>query len=161
MQPAGGVEDDNIAAEASGLFNRSFTTGERDLLALGERAQLLDRGRAAEVEAGEERAVAVATRQQRELDRGRRLARALEPDQHDHSRRVRRVAQALGIAAEQPDKLVVDSLDDSLRSGESGRDLGAGQARADILHELPDDLEVHVRLEKSKTHLPQPGVDIL
>ena len=50
----------------------------------------------------------------RQLGGRRRLARALQPDQHDDRRRVRRRGQPVPAAPEQLDELVVDDLDDLL-----------------------------------------------
>ena len=133
---------------------------EGDLLALGEGAQLVDGGGAPQVEGGQERAVAVAPCQEGELDRGRRLARALEPDQH-HDGGGAAVAKALRVAAQELDQLVVDGLDDLLRGGQAGGDLHACDPRPHPLDELLDDLEVDVGFEEGHADLAEAGVDVL
>ena len=105
--------------------------------------------------------MAVATREQRELDGRGRLARTLEAGEHDHRRGPGRITKAFGIAAQELDQLVVHRLDHRLRGGEPGRDLDAGETRPHPLSELLDDFEVDVGLEQGNPDLAQTCVDVL
>ncbi len=94
-QPAGGVDDDDVAPEALGLgerrrgdrhrVGRLAEDGDADLAA--EHAELLDGGRALQVGADEQRVAALLLEPAGELGRGGRLAGALQPgEQHDRRR---------------------------------------------------------------------------
>src|SRR5207244_7258627 len=65
------------------------------------------------------------------------------------------------VAAQELDQLIVHSLDDGLRRGQAGRDLGAQKPGPDTLDEVLDDLEVDVGLEQCQADLAQTGVHVL
>src|SRR5260370_39537357 len=115
-----------------------------DLLALRQRLQLLDRGGAAQVERDHHRLVPLAPGEQRQLDRGGRLAGSLEAREHEDCWRGWGIAQPLGVASEQLDQLEVDGPDDLLRRGQARRPLDADKSRPHTAYELLDDLEVDV-----------------
>jgi hypothetical protein len=94
-----------------------------------------------------------------ELGGHRRLARALQADQHDD---VWRLAGKLepGRLAEDGDELFIDDLDHGLRRRQGGDDLGADGALADALDQVLDDTIVHVGLEERQSHLAQALVDV-
>ena len=93
LQTTRGVDDDDVASEAVRFFDRVAGDAdrigrfavERNVDAAREHAQLLDRGRALQVGADEQRLQALRLQQPRELARGGRLAGALEPGEH-HAR---------------------------------------------------------------------------
>ena len=134
-EAAGGVDDDDVAAGASGLLDAVGRGGDRIAAALAavhrhvdlaaERAQLLDGGGALEVGADEERLAALLLEPAGELGRVRRLARALEAGHEDDRRRLRRVGDLDGLAAEGVDQGLVDDLDDLLGRVERLRQLRA------------------------------------
>ena len=135
MKSAGGVEDDEVLAAPDRLgdclerdLNRRAGAGmECDPLALGQQLQLLNRRRPPQVESSQQRALAVLPGHERELDRGGRLARSLEADQHQHGRRPSAVLEPFRVAAQDFGQLVVDHFDDLLGGGEAGAQLGAGE----------------------------------
>ena len=103
----------------------------------------------------------LAASQQRQLDRGGRLARALQADEHQHRRRRGRVGQAGSVGAQQLDQLLVHRLDHLLRRGQARRDLHPGKPATDVFDELFDDLEVDVCLQKGEAYLAQARVKVL
>ena len=131
VEPAGGVEDDGVVAlRPSGvqgplgdrhrpLAGHNRQRSHTDLAA--QHGELLLCRRPLHVERGEQDPLALAALQAMgDLGRGRRLARALQPDQHDHDRG-RGVEidplhpRAVEPTAEHLDEVVVDDLDDHLR----------------------------------------------
>ena len=108
---------------------------ERHVDALAEHAELLDRGRALEVGADEQRLQALRLEQPRELARGGRLPGALEAGEHHDRRRLRAHRELAGRAAERLDQLLVHDLDDLLAGLEALRDLGADRALLDPVDE--------------------------
>ena len=124
LQSTGGVDDHDVATEPLRLrrcapratVDRIGRLGvERHVDALAEHAQLLDRGRALEVGADEQRLQALRLQQARELAGGGRLPGALEAGEHHDGRRLRAHRELAGGAAERLDQLLVDDLDDLLR----------------------------------------------
>ncbi len=105
--------------------------------------------------------MAFPPRHQRELDRGRGLARTLQPDEHQHGRRRRRVAETLCVASQKLLQLDVHRFDDLLGGGKPRRDLAAGKACAHPVDELLDHLEVDVRFEQREPDLAEASLQIL
>ena len=132
-----------------------------DVLARCQDTQLIDCCRTAEVERGDERPVSLAARQQGKLHGGRRLAGALQTDEHQDRRRLGRVTQAFRVATQQLDQLVADGLDHGLRRGQARRDLGSAEPAPYLLHELLDNLEVDVGLEQREPDLAKAGIYVL
>ena len=95
-----------------------------------EHPQLLDGGRALEVGADEQRVAALLLEPARQLARGGRLAGALEPGEEDDGRRAGGEGDLEGLAAEDPDELLVDDLDDLLGRAQALRQVGADAASA-------------------------------
>ncbi len=168
MQAACRVEDHHVAQQTLRLGDgrrrdRVDLPAPRvkwHVFALRQNAQLLHRSGAPQVERREQRLVAFSPREQRELDGGRRLARTLQADEHDHGRRRGGVADSFGVATKQLHQLRVDSLNNVLRGGQARRDLDALESRAHPLDELLDDPEVDVRFEQRQANFAQAGVDV-
>ena len=148
-EAAGGVDDDDVAAEAPGLvdapsrrLHRFARLGEHrhvDLAAEG--AELLHGGRALEVGADQQRVAALLLEPAGQLGRVGRLARALEAGHQHHRRRPRGVGDLEGLAAEGGDQLLVDDLDHLLARVER-----LGAARADgLLADALDHQADHAR----------------
>ena len=95
-----------------------------------------------------------------DLGRGRRLARALQADQHDRHGRRRVQIDRLQFRAQRLDQQIVDDLDhhlaglDRLDDGRANR-LGAGS-----VDKRAHNLERDVRLEQRATHFAHGGVDV-
>src|SRR2546422_869771 len=96
----------------------------------------------------------------RELRGGRRLARALEPDEHDHRRRMGRRGEPVAAAAEELDQLIVDHLDDLLGRRQRPQDVLAHGLLPHAVDEGADDFEVDVGLEEGDAHLAQGLLDV-
>ena len=162
------VEDDDVVAKALGLPNGlggdlldwPGARMETHLLPLGERAQLLHRGRASQVQSRHKRAMAVPPGEQREFDGGGGLAGALEAGQHHDGGRTS-VAKALRVATEQLDELIVDRLNHLLWSGQPVRNLGAREPFTYTLDELFDHPEVDIGLEQRQANLAKPRLHVL
>ena len=128
-QTTGGVDDDDVAAEALRLLeagrrcpHRIGRVGEDGHVDLAtERAQLFDGGRTLEVGADEQRLAALALEPRRQLRRVGGLARALEAGHQHHRGRLGGVGDRERLAAEGPGQLVVDRLDDLLGGIEGAR----------------------------------------
>ena len=132
VEPAGGVEHDDVVAlacaptceRAPGDRDRPLAGDDRqgrDADLAAELRQLLLRRRPLHVERGHQHLLALAGLEaQRDLGRGRRLARALQPDQHDRrpaAGALRSSRRRLARAHRRPsicDQMVVDDLDHHL-----------------------------------------------
>src|SRR5262249_14932908 len=95
-----------------------------------------------------------------ELGGGGGLARALESNEHDHGRRVRRHGEAVARAAEQFDQFVAHHLDHVLAGGERGEHVLADGFGAYALDEASDDLEVDGGFEQRYAHLTERFLDV-
>ena len=129
-----------------------------DLLA--ERLELIDRGGTIHVGRDQQRAPALLFQPQRELARVRRLAGALQPDEHVHGRRRVAVREPRRGAAHQLDELVVDELDDGLRRRQRGEHVGADRALFDARDELFGDRERDVGFEQRDADFAQYLSDV-
>jgi len=96
----------------------------------------------------------------RELRGGRRLARALEPDEHDHGGRMRRRGEPVAAAAQELDQLVVDHLDDLLGRRQRPQNVLAHGLFSHAIDEGADDLEVDVGLQEGDPYLAQGLLDV-
>jgi len=175
-EAAGGVDDHHVAPEAAGLgqaapghVERIALTGrdhvvggaeDRHGVLLGQRAQLLDGGRALEVGADQQRVAALLLEPAGQLGRAGGLARALEAGHEDDGRRLRGVRDADRLAAQGLDQLLVDDVDDLLRRVQRLVQVGADATLADAGHQVADDLEVDVGLEQRQADLAQDLVDL-
>ena len=132
---------------------------DRDVDLLAERLELLHRGRALHVGGDQQRPRAALAQLQRQLAGQRRLAGALQADQHDHRRASPSRLEPARLA-EHLDQLVVDDLDDLLGRVEALEDLLADRPLADPLDEALGDLEVDVGLEQRAADLLERLVDV-
>ena len=170
VETAGRVDDHDVSHQAARLFHagrgdidgghaRARDDGNVDLVS--QQLQLLDRCRTPEVASDEERPLALALQQPRELPRRRRLPGTLKAGEHDDRRRLRRPRQRRRRAAEDLDQLVVDDLHDRLRRRERLAYLFAHRALAHPADERAHDVRVHVGLEQREPDLAQDFVDLL
>ena len=133
---------------------------DADLLAK-HRELFLRRG-ALDVERGHQHATSVALGQALgDLGRGRRLAGALQADQHDRDGRRGVEVDRLRLAAERLDQRVVDDLDHHLAGPDRLDDRGADRLGAGAVDERAHDLERDVGLEQRAAHLAHRSVDVL
>ncbi len=169
LQPAGGVDDHDVAPQPGGFFERAprhrHRVGglgvHRHPDALAEHAQLLDRGRSLEVGAHQQRTPVLALEQLGQLRRGGRLPGTLQPGHHHDARRLRCGGQLAGGAAEGLDELLVDDLDHLLRGAEALGDLGTLGALLHPPDEIAGDDDVDVGLEQCDPQLAADLVDLL
>ena len=170
MQPARRVQNHDVAAvrlrALDAVVHRLHRVGalvgvDRDADLRAELDQLLDRGGPLEVGGDERGLAAVIREQQRELPRGGRLARALEPGEEDRRRRARREGELRGAGAHQLGQLLVHDLHDLLARRQALLDVLAERPLADVRDELLDDVEVDVRLEQRQTDLAHGARDRL
>ena len=170
VQPAGGVEDDDVAMRLPRLRDAALADLWRPSLALhvdgdaervSDRRELLDGGGALDVRGDEKRRASFLREVLRELPARRRLAAALKPRHEDHGRRRRSSRDLPRVrAAEKRDQLVVDDLHDELVGLQALQHLLADGLLRDALDELLRDLEVNVGLEEGLPHLAEPFLDV-
>ena len=124
--------------------------------------ELLLRRRALHVERGHQHLAPVALGEALgDLGRGRRLARALQADQHDGDRGRGVEIDRLAFAAERLDERVMDDLDHHLAGPDRLDDGGADRLGARAIDERAHDLERDVRLDERAPDLAHRGVDVL
>ena len=164
MEPAGGVEHQHVIALQAGGIERApgdvdrLLAGDdrqgRDLGLAAEHGELLLRGRAGDVERRHHDLLAVLLGQPLgELGGGRRLARALQADHHDHRRRGDGEVEPGLLGAEHLDQSVVDDLDDLLARRDRAQHLLADRLLGGAVDELADDRQRDVGLEQSDADL--------
>ena len=95
-----------------------------------------------------------------ELGDRRRLAGALQADDHDHHRRRRREVELDGAVAHQLGQLGADDLDEVLLGRQAAEHLLAERLAAHALGEVARDLEVDVGLEQRQAHLAHGVLDV-
>ncbi len=169
MQPAGGVDDDDVEAAVLRLGHRAARAAHRVLFArrvvdldaslLADDRELLDRGRAPHVGRDEQRVTALLGEPPTQLARRRRLARPLEAEQQDHARSGGRLRQPALRVAEERQHLVAHDAHDLLRRRQALEDFLIDGAIAHAIDEGLDDLEVDVRFEQRHADLAQRGLD--
>ena len=169
MQPARGVDDDDVVAHRAGFGERPFGARHRIHLTRGvvhphtglrrDDRQLLDGRRTSHVRRHDNRVAALFRQPLRQLARGRGLARALQPEHQNHARTSRGLLQpALGIA-EQREQLIANDLDDLLARGQALEDRLIHRPIAHAIDERLDDLEVDVRFEQRQPDFPEGVLD--
>jgi len=97
----------------------------------------------------------------RELPCRRRLTGALQPEQQDDARPLRRRLESPFGIAEERHHLVADNLDHLLRRRQAAEQIRFHRAIANPVDECLDDLEIDVRFEQSEPNLPERGLDVL
>ena len=171
MGAAGGVEDDDVvAAEAGGVagaardLDRRLAGDDRqrvDAGLLAQNLELLLRRRAADVERGHQHFQLLAVgKTAGDLRRRRRLARALQADQHQRHRRRCVEIDRLRRRTQHLDQLVVDDLDDHLAGRDRADHVLADGAGAHLVGERAHHVERHVRLDQRAADLAHRLVDV-
>src|SRR6266511_3685294 len=162
VQAAGGVEDDRVgtvlrqpldAVADDGDGIRAVLAVDRYLDLATELLELVDRGGALKVGGDQTGIAPLLAEQQRQLRRGRRLARSLEPGEQDHRRRTAGEGELRAAGAHQRRQLLVDGPHDLLAGSEALQHLLAEGALAHLRDEILDDLEVDVGLEQREPDL--------
>ena len=170
VQASGRVEDQGRQPARRRFLTRRATdlewrlpgrAGHRDRQLGAERSELLHRGRPLRVGRREQRMLSLLRVVARQLRGGGGLARALEADQHDDRRRVRRHREPVSAAAEQLDQLAVDDLHHLLRRRERGEDVLTDRPFFHAVDEGADHLEVDVRLQERHADFAERLLDVL
>ena len=169
MQPARGVDDDDVVADGPGLGQRAL--GARDRIHFAGRVvhahtgllrhdrQLLDRRRAPHVGRDDDRVAPLLREPLRELAGGRGLARALQPEHQNHARPGAGFLQPALRIAEQREQLIANDLDDLLARGQALQNRLIHRAIAHAIDECLDDLEVDVGFEQREADLAKRLLD--
>ena len=163
MQAPGGVEQDDVVGLQLGRLERALGDIDRllagddrqrvDIRLAAEHRELLLRGRAGDVERRHQHLLALALGQALgELGGGRRLARALQADHHDHRGRADLEVQLGGFGPERLDQRVVDDLDDHLARRDRAQHFLADRFFGDLVDEIARDRQSDVGLEQRDTH---------
>jgi len=105
--------------------------------------------------------LAAVSEAQRDLGGSRRLARALQADEHDRHRRGRVEIDRLAFAAERLDQRIVDDLDHHLARRDRLDHRRADRLRTGAIDERADDFERNVGLEQRTAHFAHRRVDVL
>ena len=170
MQPAGGVEDDDVVAVVLGVAQGFFGDlhrvalthlKDRDPGLFAHHLQLFDGRRAVDVAGHQQRAVPLAFEQFAQLARVGGFARALQAAHHDDAGRLGGDVQPADLPPHEGDELLVDDLDDLLGGGQTLKDGGAHRPLGHRVHKLLGDLVVDVRLQQGQADLPHGGLDVL
>src|ERR1041385_1923981 len=146
---------DDVGRSVLPSFRRSVPVAPHPDL-LGQRRQLLRRGRAIDIGRDEERRLLLQLEPLRPLSRGRRLPRALQADHENHGGRDRRVRDRRLPLAQHDDQLVVDDLDELLARPHRPDDLLPHRPRPDPREEPPGEVEAHVGFEEHPADLAEP-----
>ena len=163
VEAAGGIEQDDVIGLELGRLERA--PGDLDRLLAGDDRQRVDVRLAAEhrelllrrgpgdVERRHQHLLALALGQPLgELGGGRGLARALEPDHHDHRRRADVEVELGGLRAQRLDQRVVDDLDDHLPRRDRAQHFLADRFLGDLVDEIARDRQSDVGLEQGDAH---------
>ena len=172
MQAARRVHDEDVVALAFRIRHGCKSDLDGVLLirrlqharpeGLAENPELLDGGRAIDIQRDKRRPAALLHGEPGELGCRRRLAAALKTDEHDRVREPAGKFEPLASrAAHELHETVVDDLDDLLPGREALEDFLPNGSRPDILDEVLDDAEVHVGLEKGHPDLLHGVLDVL
>ena len=162
------VDDDDVAPEPLGLFHAG-RSGEDRILGIrehrhvdlaSERAELFDRSGALEVRPDHDRVATLRLEPLRELGRVGGLARTLQPGHQHDRRRLGRIGDGEGLAAECTGQLVVHGLDDLLAGVERLRPRCADGMLADAVAHRPHDGDVDVGFEQRRADLFHHLVDV-
>ncbi len=132
---------------------------DRHLERLAEGGQLVGGGGPVRVGRHEERSPAELDGVPGELGGRGRLARALEADEHDHGRIALEVEGPVA-GRQEGRELLVDDGHDLLAGRQALEDVRPDRPLTDPGDEIPDDLEVDVRLEQGEADLAHRGVDV-
>ena len=170
LQPARGIHEHDAIARAARLIDAVARDlhhvlmpalgVHRDVELLTERLELVDRGWPVDVRGDEARLTALCLELSRELGRGRRLSRTLEPDHHHDGGRDRAQLQPFATLAEHRRELVIDDLHQLLGGRDRLELTDADCLLLDALEELAGQGEVDVGLEEDATYFTQPVLDV-
>src|SRR2546430_9320705 len=170
VQASGRVEDQRrepslggrLEGGAADLDRRPAGVADDGDVHLGaERLELVLGGGAIDVGGGEDRVLPLLGVEARELRRGRRLAGALQADQHDDGGRVGCGRESMTAAAQQLDQLLVHDLDDLLRRSQGSENVLADRLHFHAVDEAADDLEVDVGLQERHPYFPESFLDVV
>ena len=169
MQPARGVDDHRVKAEVLRFGQRAPGAHDRVQLArrvvhaqaglLAQHVQLLDRGGPPDVGRDQQDVTSLLGQPLPQFAAGRRLARALQPEHHDHARPLIGLLQAAGGVAKQRQHFVADDPDDLLSRGQTAQDLLVERPVAHPVDKRLDHLEVDVGFEQRQANLSQGRLD--
>ena len=158
VQPAGRVENHYVGFEFLCPLDGRLAEGHRiggiqvgvdgQAQLLAEHLQLLDGGGPLQVGGHEHRLSAALVDHPPQLAAGGRLARALQPAEHQH-RNVGAEMERVVNGPHQVDQFLADDADQLLGGTERFRDRFAGCLFADAGHEVLDDRETDVGFEQS------------
>ena len=176
-EAAGGVDDEDVAAEVGGFafsfageaedFGGAVRCGsvelafvEVDAGGFGDDGELLAGGGAVDVDRDEHGAVAALFEPLGELGGGGGFAASLQPGHEDDAGGLGGGLEPGDVFAEEGDELVVDDFDDLLGGAEGGGDLGAEGFDADVGDEVVGDGEVDVGFEEGEADLAEGVGDV-
>ena len=169
LQPAGGIENQNVAAVGLGKIegfagnfqNIRFAAFDEDgnLNLFAERFQLVHRRRAVNVRRHEQRLASLFLEQPRELAARSGFARAVQTDHQDAAGIAAEIQRGVG-RAEQVHEFVVDDFDDLLAGLDALDDFRADGLGFDALDEIAGDLEIHVGFQQRHADLAQGIGDV-
>ena len=169
VQPARRVEQHEVVA----ALPRRLHAGARDLQGgcpdrpgvdldphlVAQLHELVDGGRTVHIGGHQQRLASVLAQAHGQLGGGRRLAGALQPDQH-HDCRTRVEAEPMALAAEHLHQLVVDDLHHLLARLDAVQDVGTQGSLPYAGDEVLHHPEVDVRLEQGEADLPERDVQV-
>ncbi len=154
LQTSGSVQDDDAVTDLAGVLDgfgaqvggHVRPAEHRHVNLRAESLQLFCRRRSVGVGGHEQRPVPLSPQPAGQLGGHRRLARALQAHQHDHSRRLAAQIQ-LARLAQRDDQFFVNDLDHLLAGVQGPRHFGANRALAHSRQKFFDNREVNVGFE--------------
>jgi len=167
-QTAGGVDDENVAADTSCLRETARCGGHRvarfrkhrDIDLATERAQLLDRGGTLQVGSHQQRLATLRLEPTGQLGGAGGLARSLETRHQDDGRWLAGIGDFQRVAAEDCRQFLVDDLDDLLARVEGLRKLCADCLLANARDDVARDGDVDVGVEQCGADFRKDFVDV-
>ena len=169
MKTAGGIQEDEIIAVFSGVFDGGIGDlhriglshlEHRDIQLRSHRLQLIDGGGTVDVTGHQQRVFPLLLHIGGKFRTVGGLTGTLQAHQHHKAGRLRGDVDLLVVRAHERHELFVDDLDDLLRRVEGFQHVRAHGPFRHVLGKVLDDFIADVRFQKCQTHFPHRFLDV-
>jgi len=170
LETSRGIDDDDAIAFALGLFDPRLRDADdvgrraigidRNVELFTKRFELIDGGGAVDVGGDKACRAPFLFELERQLRRGRRLSRPLQPDQHHHGGGDGREFEPFAPFAEHGGELFVDDFDELLRGRDRLELRDPDRLRLDPFEEFAREPEAHVGFEEDAADFAEPFFNI-